>query len=65
MQHSPPSTWRRSSHSGGNNNCVEVARLGAVVAVRDSKNPAARPVTMPASAWRMVLGQVRSGRFDL
>ncbi|WP_436756836.1 DUF397 domain-containing protein [Streptosporangium sp. V21-05] len=31
--------WRKSSLSGGNGDCVEVADLGDVVAVRDSKNP--------------------------
>ena len=29
-------TWRKSSHSGSDTNCVEVAAEGAV---RDSKNP--------------------------
>jgi hypothetical protein len=30
-------TWRKSSHSGGNNGaCVELAYVGAI---RDSKNP--------------------------
>jgi hypothetical protein len=33
-------TWRKSSFSGGQDeNCVEVARLEAAFAVRDSKNP--------------------------
>lgn len=31
--------WRRSTHSGGSNDCVEIADLGAHVAVRDSKDP--------------------------
>lgn len=32
-------TWRKSTHSGGNNDCVELADLGPILAVRDSKNP--------------------------
>ena len=31
--------WRKSSYSGGDNDCVEIATTGANVAVRDSKNP--------------------------
>ena len=31
--------WRKSSHSGGNNECVEVGFVGGVGAIRDSKNP--------------------------
>ncbi|GLZ03961.1 hypothetical protein Acsp03_14270 [Actinomadura sp. NBRC 104412] len=31
--------WRKSSRSGQNGNCVEVARVDELVAVRDSKNP--------------------------
>ncbi|MFB4297752.1 DUF397 domain-containing protein [Actinomadura sp. NTSP31] len=33
-------TWRKSSRSSSNGgNCVELADLGAVVGVRDSKDP--------------------------
>lgn len=31
--------WRKSSHSGGNNECIEVGFAGGVAAIRDSKNP--------------------------
>ncbi len=65
--HASPSSprWRKSSHSGGNNNCVEVARLGDDVAVRDSKNPAVHPVTLSPPMWRTVLAQAKAGEFDL
>ena len=31
--------WRKSSHSTGGNDCVEVAQAGTSCLVRDSKNP--------------------------
>ncbi|MFI9787892.1 DUF397 domain-containing protein [Kitasatospora sp. NPDC051984] len=34
-----PVTWTKASASGGNGDCVELARHGGTVAVRDSKNP--------------------------
>lgn len=35
----PVLTWRKSSHSSSNPQCVEVARTPNAVAVRDSKDP--------------------------
>ncbi len=46
--------WRKSSRSGAsgdNDACVEVAYSGSVVAIRDSKNPTAAPLTFPANAF--------------
>lgn len=51
-------TWRKSSRSGGNGDngaCVEVAFAGPVVAVRDSKNPAAGVLAFPAAAFPCLL----------
>lgn len=35
-------TWRKSSRSGSQSDCVEVACTGTIGAVRDSKNPHGR-----------------------
>ncbi|WP_436493683.1 DUF397 domain-containing protein [Actinokineospora sp. HUAS TT18] len=42
--------WRKSSFSGGEVNCVEVAYT-ATVRVRDSKNPEGGILRFPESAW--------------
>jgi hypothetical protein len=46
------SWWRKSSYSGGDNNCVEVGATGAGVAVRDSKIPGGDALTFGAGAWQ-------------
>jgi hypothetical protein len=44
--------WRKSSRSGGGD-CVEIAHLPGVVAVRDSKNPGG-VLTFPDTVWERV-----------
>jgi hypothetical protein len=53
--------WRKSSHSGGGNDCVEVAFVGDGTAVRDSKDPQGGTLGLPASGWRGLLAAVRTG----
>ncbi|MFI7576415.1 DUF397 domain-containing protein [Micromonospora sp. NPDC049497] len=43
--------WRKSSHSGDEGACVEVARLPRTVGVRDSKDPAGPVLLFPPDAW--------------
>jgi Domain of unknown function (DUF397) len=50
--------WRKSSYSGGGNDCVEVALLADEVGVRDSKNPEAGALKVSARSWRGLLGTV-------
>jgi hypothetical protein len=45
--------WRKSSYSGGDNNCVEVGMTSAGIAVRDSKNPHGDALSFGAGAWRV------------
>lgn len=35
----PEAYWRKSSYSGGANDCVEIANLDSFLAIRDSKKP--------------------------
>jgi hypothetical protein len=44
--------WRKSSYSGGDNNCVEVGTTGAGIAVRDSKNPDSDALAFGADTWQ-------------
>lgn len=44
--------WFKSSHSGGTNECVEIAHLdGGVVGVRDSKNPSGPALVFTSGQW--------------
>lgn len=42
-------TWRKSTFTGNNGQCVEIAQLpGGAIAIRDSKSPTANPSASPA-----------------
>lgn len=52
-------SWRVSSYSGANNNCVEVSLgLGDVVGVRDTKDRLAGNITVDAHAWAVFLSEL-------
>jgi hypothetical protein len=44
-------TWRKSTYSGPDNECVEVATLDAMVGVRDSKDITRPSIRYGSAAW--------------
>lgn len=53
-------TWRKSSRSSGNGGaCVELADLGAVVGVRDSKDPGGGHLDVSRDALRALLADLK------
>ncbi|MCG6499125.1 DUF397 domain-containing protein [Kitasatospora sp. A2-31] len=56
--------WRKSSFSGAQSNCVEIAvGVSSVVPVRDSKDPGGAILLFPAEAWTSFLAGVKVGDF--
>ena len=54
--------FRKSSYSGQEPNCVEVADLPGGAAVRDSKNLAKGNVPFPAAEWSAFLASARTSQ---
>ncbi|RCV50662.1 DUF397 domain-containing protein [Marinitenerispora sediminis] len=51
--------WRKSSYSGKQSHCVEVATTNTIHALRDSKNPNGGMLTFRHSEWRAFITSVK------
>jgi hypothetical protein len=56
--------WRKSTYTTVNE-CVEVAFVDGVVAVRDSKDPAGPALVFTPGEWRAFTRGTQEGQFDL
>jgi hypothetical protein len=55
-------SWRKSSYSAGNGECIEVAAsFGPWISIRDSKDPEGPVINCSAEAFRSLLDAARSG----
>lgn len=51
--------WRKSNASGGNQECVEVAKRGASILVRDSRNPSGAVLAFDPEQWGAFLSRIQ------
>ncbi|MGW3473194.1 DUF397 domain-containing protein [Saccharopolyspora sp. NPDC000995] len=56
-------TWRKSSQSASQSDCVEVGTGTDVIGVRDTKNRDGGTLVFQSQAWEYFLVAVKSERF--
>lgn len=56
--------WRKSTASGANGDCVEVAPDAGLVLIRNSQHPSGPVLTFSYREWAAFVVGVRGGEFD-
>lgn len=64
-RHRITTEWKKSSYSGGNGQCVEVAAPRTdVIAVRDSKDPYGPTLAFAPEMWSAFVEHINGAGFD-
>lgn len=58
-------TWRKSTRSGDNGQCVEVRRVDDAIEIRDTKDRSGPTLRFTLSEWAAFTGGTKDGEFDL
>jgi hypothetical protein len=53
--------WRKSTYSGNEGECVEIASEAQSVLVRDSRNPSGATLQFPPDQWSSFMRRVYAG----
>ncbi|SDC72741.1 DUF397 domain-containing protein [Actinokineospora iranica] len=56
--------WRKASFTEGNENCVEVANVPGVAAIRDTKDRSGPALVVTEDVFTHLLSTVKARRFD-
>jgi hypothetical protein len=56
--------WRKAQMSVNNGACVELARAGGMIAIRDSKDPGGPVLMYSPAEWQAFLHGAKNGEFD-
>ena len=67
IEPNPDSTpvWRKSRASGADSGCVEVARFGSSVLVRDSRGQSEAILQFSPEQWRGFVSRVKDAKAEL
>ncbi|WP_409238364.1 DUF397 domain-containing protein [Streptomyces sp. PA5.6] len=60
--------WKKSAESNGGDNCLEVAFIGGIVAIRDSNDaddPTIAPTILSEDDYRFFTRSIQAGQKDL
>jgi hypothetical protein len=57
-------SWKKSTVSGGSA-CVEVAKTGEMILIRDSKDPSGSVLAFPGEEWGAFLVDTRAEQYNI